>query len=230
MVTYEEARQVAAHLIKTVDPLCVVLFGSVAKHGQGEDLDLLVVVEDQAKDGQDLEKWVQRSLKPYANRYAIDPFVLSQSVLRRYFLGGSPFLRLIQREGRCLYMKEAIQQWFAQAKDEFSMAEVLFQSGHYRGACFHAQQSVEKALQGTLLQGGWELERTHSLRKLTAIGKHYGVAEILREDDVDFIDSVYRGRYPAEEGVLPTGEPTREEAKRIIQAVSNALKRLLPTP
>jgi len=196
MVTYEEARQVAAHLIKTVDPLCVVLFGSVAKHGQGEDLDLLVVVEDQAKDGQDLEKWVQRSLKLYANRYAIDhPFVLSQSVLRRYFLGGSPFLRLIQREGRCLYMKEAIQQWFAQAKDEFSKAEVLFQSGHDRGACFHAQQSVEKALQGTLLQGGWELERTHSLRKLTAIGKQYGVAEILSEDDVDFIDSVYPGQY-----------------------------------
>ncbi len=105
-------------------------------------------MEDQISDGQDLEKLVQHSLKPYADSYAIDPFILSQSVLSRYFLGGSPFLRLIQREGRCLYMKEAIQQWFAQGKDEFSMAEVLFNGGHYRGACFHAQQSVEKALKG----------------------------------------------------------------------------------
>jgi len=229
MVTYEEAQQVATHLVKSIDPLCVVLFGSVAKRAQGEDLDLLVVMEDQAADGQELEKLVHQSLKPYADRYAIDPFILTRSVLRRYFLSGSPFLRLIQREGRCLYMKEAIQQWFAQAKDEFSMAEVLLTSGHYRGACFHAQQAVEKALKGTLLRAGWELERTHSLRKLAAIGKRYGVEEILSEDDMDFIDSVYRGRYPAEEGLLPTGEPTREETERIVHAVSTALKRLLQT-
>ncbi len=59
------------------------------------------------------------------------------------------------------------------------MAKILFNSGHYRGACFHAQQSVEKALKGTLLHAGWELERTHSLRKLAAIGKRYVVEEIL---------------------------------------------------
>ncbi len=212
----------AAHLAKTINPLCVVLFGSVAKDGQGEDLDLLIVVEDQVADSQDVHTFVQHSLNPYAEHYAIDPFILSRSALRRYFLDGSPFLRLIQREGRCLYMKDAIQQWFAQAKDELSMAEVLFESGHYRGACFHAQQSVEKALQGALLHAGWELERTHSLRKLVALGKRYGIEAMLSEDDMDFIDSVYRGRYPAEEGLLPTGAPTREEAERIIRAVSQS--------
>ncbi len=107
------------------------------------------------------------------------------------------------------------------------MAEVLFNSGHFRGACFHAHQSVEKALKGTLLHAGWELERTHSLRKLAAIGKGYGVEEILTEDDMDFIDSVYRGQYHAEEGLLPPGEPTCGEAERIVHAASIALKRLL---
>jgi len=107
------------------------------------------------------------------------------------------------------------------------MAEVLFNSGHYRGACFHAHQSVEKALKGTLLHAGWELERTHSLRKLAAIAKRYGVEEIHTEDDMDFIDSVYRGRYPAEEGLLPTGGSRHaKETERIVQAVSTALKRL----
>ena len=123
-------------------------------------------------------------------------------------------------------MKDAIQQWFAQAKDELSMAEVLFASSHYRGACSHAQQSLEKALKGALLHVGWELERTQSLRKLVAIGKRYGIEARLSEDDMDFIDSVYRGRYPAEEGLLPTGAPTCEEAERIIQAVSQSLPQI----
>jgi len=66
------------------------------------------------------------------------------------------------------------------------------------------------------------LERTHSLRKLVALGKRYEIEAMLSEDDMDFIDSVYRGRYPAEEGLLPTGAPTREEAERIIRAVSQS--------
>ncbi|MGH7254949.1 MAG: hypothetical protein ACREI3_04155, partial [Nitrospirales bacterium] len=72
------------------------------------------------------------------------------------------------------------------------------------------------------------LERTHTLRKLTADGKRYGLPEVLAEEDVDLIDSVYRGRYPAEEGLLPTGEPTLDEARRIVSATSQAIGMLLP--
>ncbi len=79
------------------------------------------------------------------------------------------------------------------------------------------------------MHAGWELERTQSLRKLVAIGKRYGVGEILSENIVVFIDKVYRGWDPVEEGLLPTGELTREETESIVQAVSAAPKRLLQT-
>ena len=73
--------------------------------------------------------------------------------------------------------------------------------------------------------GNWN--GPHSLRKLVAIGKRYGVGEILSEDDVDFIESVYRGRYPAEEGLLPKGEPTCEETERIVRTAPTACFALL---
>ncbi len=31
-----------------------------------------------------------------------------------------------------------------------------------------------------------------------------------------FIDSIYKGRYPGEEGLLPYGNPTKQDAKRAI--------------
>ena len=36
----------------------------------------------------------------------------------------------------------------------------------------------------------------------------------LSEEDAVFLNSVYRARYPAALGLLPTGEPTKEDAER----------------
>lgn len=36
----------------------------------------------------------------------------------------------------------------------------------------------------------------------------------MQEKDIDFIERIYRGRYPAAEGLLPIGEPTMEDAMR----------------
>lgn len=227
MVTEKDAKRVAEHMVKRLDPIALVLFGSVAKTGQGRDLDLLIVVDDREVDLRRLDAAARRCLRPFAEQLTIDHFVLPRSLLRQRFLEGSPFLRLIQREGRCLYMKDAIRQWFDHAREDLAMAELLFETGHDRGACYHAQQAIEKALKGALLQAGWELERSHSLRKLAATAKRYGIIDILSEEDTDFIDSVYRGRYPAEEGLLPTGDPTHEETRRIVRAASEALARLL---
>lgn len=227
MVTEKDAKRVAEHVVKQMDPIALVLFGSVAKTGQGRDLDLLIVVDDSEVDLQRLDAAARRCLHPFAEQFGIDHFILPHSLLRQRFLEGSPFLRLIQREGRCLYMKDAIRQWFDHAREDLAMAELLFETGHHRGACYHAQQAIEKAVKGALLQAGWELERTRSLRTLTAIARRYGLIDILSEEDTDFIDSVYRGRYPAEEGLLPTGDPTKEETGRIVRAASKALSRLL---
>jgi hypothetical protein len=42
-VTYEDAKKVARSIARTTDPVSVILFGSLAGKGIGNDLDLLVV-------------------------------------------------------------------------------------------------------------------------------------------------------------------------------------------
>ncbi|GEM_PF-6288914 len=72
------------------------------------------------------------------------------------------------------------------------------------------------------------MERTHTLRKLTADGKRSGLPDVLEEEDVDLIDRVSRSRDSGEEGLLPTSEHTPDEARRIVSAASRALGMLLP--
>jgi len=40
----------------------------------------------------------------------------------------------------------------------------------------------------------------------------------LSEEDAVFLNSVYRARYPAALGLLPTGEPTKEDAERALHS------------
>ena len=45
-------------------------------------------------------------------------------------------------------------------------------------------------------------------------------------DDVVLLNSVYRGRYPTEEGLLPPGEPTPEETARAVRAAEAFMREL----
>ena len=38
----------------------------------------------------------------------------------------------------------------------------------------------------------------------------------ISDEDVVFIDNVYRGRYPAEAGLLPLGDPSEADAQKIL--------------
>lgn len=121
-------------------------------------------------------------------------------------------------------MKDIEKEWIKQAEEELDMADFLLQGGYFKGSCYHAQQSVEKALKASLFKKGWELEKTHSAARLTAIGKDLRLKFPLSEDDILFIDSIYRGRYPAEAGLLPLGSPTREEAEQSVRLAGKLLK------
>ena len=46
----------------------------------------------------------------------------------------------------------------------------------------------------------------------------------LDEADIVFIDSIYRGRYPAEAALLPHGEPDSEAAERAVKIASHLLQ------
>jgi predicted nucleotidyltransferase len=103
IVTYEDAKKAATLIRKAVDPCSVFLFGSVAREGSGNDLDLLILIDDRERNIEDAGFLVQHSLKPFYKKFSIDPFVVSLSKWREYQKKGSPFLQLISRERRMLY-------------------------------------------------------------------------------------------------------------------------------
>jgi hypothetical protein len=42
-------------------------------------------------------------------------------------------------------------------------------------------------------------------------------------EDAVFLNSLYRGRYPTEEGLLPHGEPDRQDAARAVRVAAAVL-------
>lgn len=226
MATLKDAKEVTDTIVKTIHPHTVVVFGSVVKYGTGNDIDLLIVYDDGDKTIEVLNQNVNKNLKCFYKRFAIDPFVVSLSDLRYFFKKGSPFLRLIQREGRVLYMKDSVKQWLKHSNEDIESAKYLLQGGYFRGACYHSQQAIEKALKSLLIKKGWELEKIHNIERLKEIGEDYGIKLGVGDEDIIFVDSIYRGRYPGEEGLLPLGDPGEDDAKKAVSIAQNILKKI----
>lgn len=228
MVTLHDARSVARMLATTIHPLQVIVFGSVAKAGRGNDLDLLIIVQDTAGDVGEIHSKLYHSLKNFYRQFDIESFIISVSTFRRYFFEDSPFLKMIVNEGRCLYMKNARATWIKDANEELDIAECLFENEYYRGTCYHAQQCLEKTIKAALLGKGWELEKSHNFGRLVAIARDYHIDISITEDDLIFMDSIYRGRYPGEVGLLPLGIPQKidgERALRIAKEIFESLQK-----
>lgn len=222
MVTLKDAQEVTDVIVRTLRPSSVILFGSVAKECKGNDLDFMIVKDKVRKDESLI---LYRKLKRFYKRFSIDPFILSGEVLEKYYRKGSPFLRAIFKEGRLVYMKNIVEEWFRNAEEELSMAEYLFKGDFYKGSCYHSQQAIEKAIKAALIKKGWEREKTHSIERLPAIAKDFRLKIEMTDEEILFIDSIYR-EYPAEAGLLAYGEPLKEDAKRAIMLAKRILKKL----
>ncbi len=119
--TLQDAREVTASNVQAARPQAVIVFGEVCRSGNGSDLDLLVLVEDQAAASARLVP----VLRPFFRLIAIDPFLMASS---------------------------------------------------------------------------------------------------LSDDDVTFIDTIHRGRYPGGAGLLPLGEPTEADAHRALAIAETLAK------
>ena len=176
----KDTKPVIDAIVKTLHPLSIILFGSLAKQGVGRDMDLLIVTADKQEDSLKLNLLLHKPLERFYNKFAIDPFIISHTLLNEYYKKGSPFVKLICREGM-------------------------------------------------LLDKGWALEKLHSIERLVAITKDYKVRLTLSEEEVVFIDSIYRGRYSAEAGLLPYGEPSKIDAQKVIR-ISKRIYKTVPSP
>ena len=111
-------------------------------------------------------------------------------------------------------MREATKAWRRQAEEERDTAAYLNAGGFHRGACYHAQQCVEKSIKTMLLEVGWELENIHNIHRLAALAADHGAPLSLTPDDIDFLDAIYRG------------DPTAADAERAVTLADNSLATL----
>jgi HEPN domain-containing protein/predicted nucleotidyltransferase len=216
MVTNKEVQLAVSSIRRNLDAHSVILFGSVAREGTGNDVDLLVLIDGAETTVSDADILVRKSLRRCYKSFSVDPYVMTLSQFREYYRKGSPFLHLIAKEGRVTYMRDAVEEWVKQAKEDLDMSEYLLQGRFFKGACYHAQQSLEKVIKAKLFSKGWDLEKTHSIARLSAIAHEFRVRFPLSDDDISFLDNIYRGRYPMEAGLLPLGSPSQNDAQRAV--------------
>ena len=105
--------------------------------------------------------------------------------------------------------------WLQYAADDLKSSKVLLSEGVYNIACFHAQQAVEKLLKAYIAAYEQPIPRTHNLIRLHKICEDLlGSSLELDDEKLLLLNDIYiDSRYPADFGVLPSGQPGEQEAK-----------------
>ena len=65
------------------------------------------------------------------------------------------------------------------------------------------------------------MEKTHDIDRLLEIGKKLKIKLAVPDEDVEFINSIYEGRYPSEAGLLPYGQPSDKDAERAVKIAAD---------
>ena len=106
--------------------------------------------------------------------------------------------------------------WLKYASDDLQSAEVLLKEGIYNMVCFHSQQAIEKLFKSFIAAYYQEIPRIHNLIRLHKICEDlHGSRLNLDEEGLIFLNDVYiDSRYPADFGILPSGKPDIEEARK----------------
>jgi HEPN domain-containing protein len=215
MLTTLEA--IVQRLVEKYDPERIILFGSHAKGNAREDsdLDLLIVKETSLRP---VDRAVEAGLLVADRAVPLDVMVYTPREMWELYWAGSPFIDEVLETGKILYMRKVTGTWLREARDDLETAAILLEHAKYRGACLHSQQAVEDSLRTLMFEKTRRPARTHDLVELlnATVAEGWGVT--LSVDEAEFLSRIYRGRYPTEEGLLPHGEPTAEDAGRAVEA------------
>ena len=104
--------------------------------------------------------------------------------------------------------------WLQYASDDLKSAKVLLAEEVYNIACFHAQQAVEKLFKAFIAAYDQPIPRIHNLIRLHKICEDlFGEKIEIDNEKIILLNDVYiDSRYPADFGVLPSGQPGEQEA------------------
>jgi len=108
------------------------------------------------------------------------------------------------------------EMWLKYASDDLQSAEVLLKEGIYNMVCFHSQQAIEKLFKSFIATYYQEIPRIHNLIRLHQVCEDLHGSQLnLDEEGLIFLNDVYiDSRYPADFGILPSGQPDKEEARK----------------
>jgi HEPN domain-containing protein len=113
-------------------------------------------------------------------------------------------------------MSPSVDAWMQKAEEDLRLAEVIpMESLLTGGIAFHAQQCIEKSFKALLLARTGVCPRIHDLVRLSslvsaAVPKWEYEPGLLDELTVLYTDA----RYPGDFGLLPSGRPSVEDARR----------------
>lgn len=218
----EEIKQ---EIVKSYAPDRIILFGSSASGNVKEESDIDLLILKDTKD-RPIDRRIQVEKILAGREVPLDIVVYTPNEMRYLFSIGSSFVEEVIETGRVIYMRKITEDWIKDAEDELSSALILLEHGKYKGACYHSQQSVEKGLKAVIIENGNRPEKTHDVMDLFNNVKKLGCKIDLSIDDAVFLNSIYKGRYPTEEGLLPHGEPTKADAERAAKTAGAFMKEI----
>ena len=224
--TLDEIRD---RLVNSYAPDRIILFGSRSTGTATEesDYDLLILKETSIRP---IDRRIEVETILGDRAVPLDILVYTPQEMNYLYSIGSPFIEEVIETGRVLYMRKATGDWINEANEELASAQILLDHDKYKAACYHGQQGVEKGLKALILEKGEKPGKVHDIVELLAHAKRLEWQIALAMDDAVFLNSIYKGRYPAEEGLLPHGDLSKEDAARAVnisQAFIKSLKVLL---
>jgi HEPN domain-containing protein/predicted nucleotidyltransferase len=216
---------ITRRIVEFYEPDRIILYGSHGKEmaDQESDIDLLIIKETEKKP---VERRMEVEMMLSDRSVPIDILVYTPGEMRLLYAHGSPFIEEVVETGRLLYMRKATETWIKDAEDELDSSIILLEHGKYRGSCYHSQQCAEKALKAFVIEKGERPERTHDIVELLNRVTSLGWEIDLSMDGAVFLNSIYKGRYPTEEGLLPHGEPSQEDAERALTGAKMLIENL----
>jgi uncharacterized protein len=207
--------EIVERLVRQVDPLKIMLFGSRARSedGRHSDIDLLVVLPQVGdRTATDLE--LRRAVAGIP--VAVDVFATDPQEIERSGDSVGSFLYPVLREGEVVYGVDDrnAHVWMRYAEEDLTTAERMLAGEGFalRWACYLAQQAAEKAIKAVLVEEQIRFPFIHEVDKLRdLVPAHRSVAAV----DVDLgalAQWARAARYP------PADEATESDARAAVEA------------
>jgi HEPN domain-containing protein len=114
-------------------------------------------------------------------------------------------------------MKLITEEWLRRARDDLDVAKEIIVKEHLTNmVAFHSQQAVEKSLKAIVEEFEIGFVKIHNLERLLGMIRNHMNLDV----DLNIIkklDEVYIStRYPGDLGLLPSGKPTIQDAKELL--------------